>query len=162
MVWVQPNTRSLRLPAHRVGCQRIIASVIASAPTTRFSSAPSGQTRPSGWNFSGTMSRLAQFVALSGDESSQWWGLSSPLVPFTSVSPRGTMTSQQDRPVPLASNDPQPSPGASRAVCTSKNSSPVPSGLVRPYGISLVVATSKYSPPVPLVTASPSTGVNGA
>src|SRR6266851_6824616 len=118
----------------RVGCQRTTASLTISSPRVLRSAAPIGQNWPTGSNVSGTTRRCAQLVALSGEDCRRPLGWVLYELPSTSVSPRGTMTSQQDRPVTrpdLVSGSPQPSPGASRTVWVSKNTSPVPSGLLR-------------------------------
>ena len=82
---------------------------------TLSSTLPIGQATPIGRKRSGISSRWSQFVWLSGELCS-WPGF----VPSTSASPRGTTTSQQDRPTRwpawLVRGSPQPSPGASRAV----------------------------------------------
>src|SRR3984893_17312451 len=122
---------------HRVGCQRTTASLTISSPRVLRSAAPIGQNWPIGSNVSGTTKRFAQLVALSGEDCRRPLGWFLYELPSTSDSPRGTMTSQQDRPVTwpdLVSGWPQPSPGASRTVWVSKNTSPVSAGLVPAEG----------------------------
>ena len=83
-----------------------------------------------GWNSIGKTMRLAQFDADSGVVSKGLPVLVPRTDPSTSVLPRGTATSQHsgDSPSRVC---PQPRPGDSTPVCTSKYSSPVPSGRMR-------------------------------
>jgi hypothetical protein len=151
--------------SHSAGCQRVTASVTTSLPSIRRSVLPIGQASPIGWNCSGTAMCCAQLVALSGEDVSSSPPVAGSLRPSTSLSPRGTITSQHGRPVlrpdvsVLAS--PQPSPGASRPVWTSANTWPVPSGRVRPYPISLVELMSKNSLAPRSVTTFPVADLNG-
>src|SRR6516162_2311104 len=86
--------------------------------------------------------RCAQFEALSGDVSRNESGnlvKGASLNPLGSYSPRGTMTSQQPRGLPLPSSSPQPSAGASLLVSVSNCCSPVPLLLVVAPCTSLVL-----------------------
>lgn len=139
-----------------------MASVAISEPIMRRSALSGAQPSPTGWKPIGNTSRWAQLEVESGSLCNIWL---LPPVPSTSCSPRGTTTSQQfltfsEAPVPRRS--PQPRCGASRAVCTGKTRSPVPSARVMPNSSSLVSRLLKYvKSRLPVVAGSPLAGRNG-